>query len=90
MTRRRTPAGSKASSTAFIAAGSEPVRSLRVPTLILVGEGDEATPPPMARELATLMPDARITEFPGLAHVPQLQDAAAFVAALGGFLSPTP
>ncbi len=66
----------------------EPVRSLRVPTLILVGEGDKATPPPMARELAALMPDARITELPGLAHVPQLQDTAAFVAALGGFLSP--
>lgn len=71
----------------------EPVRSLRTPTLILVGEGDEATPPVMARELATLLPDARIIELPGLAHVPQLQDTPAFVAALGGFLAardPTP
>jgi len=65
----------------------EAVLGLRMPTLVLVGEGDEATPPPMARELAMLMPDARLTELPGLAHVPQLQDTAAFVAALGGFLA---
>lgn len=65
----------------------EPVRALRTPALILVGEGDEATPPAMARELATLLPDARIVELPGLAHVPQLQDTPAFVAALGGFLT---
>jgi 3-oxoadipate enol-lactonase len=65
----------------------EPVRGLHTPTLILVGEGDEATPPPMARELATLLPDARIIELPGLAHVPQLQDTPAFVAALGSFLA---
>lgn len=59
---------------------------LAAPTLILVGEGDEATPPPMARALAGLMPQARLTELPGLAHVPQLQDTAAFVAAMRGFL----
>lgn len=63
------------------------VRGLRVPTLILVGEGDEATPPDMARELAALMPDARVTVLPGLAHVPQLQDTSAFVAAMDGFLA---
>lgn len=59
---------------------------LAAPTLILVGEGDEATPPPMARALAGLMPQARLIELPGLAHVPQLQDTAAFVAAMRGFL----
>lgn len=62
------------------------VASLRVPTLVMVGSGDEATPPPMARELAALVPGARLVELPGLAHVPQLQDTAAFVAAMGAFL----
>lgn len=66
------------------------VRGLRVPTLILVGDGDEATPPAMARELASLVPGARLVELPGLAHVPQLQDTPAFVAALGGFLEGQP
>jgi len=62
------------------------VAALDVPTLIIVGEGDEATPPPMARELAALMPNARLIELAGCAHVPQLQDTPRFVAALAGFL----
>ena len=62
------------------------VRTLDIPVLVLAGEGDEATPPPMARELAGLLPRARFQELPGLAHVPQLQDTPAFVAALGDFL----
>lgn len=65
------------------------VAGLHVPTLILTGALDEATPPAMARELATLLPGAVMAELPGLAHVPQLQDAPAFVAALGNFLNPT-
>jgi 3-oxoadipate enol-lactonase len=31
-----------------------------VPVLVLVGEHDEATPPPMSRELAALLPNARL------------------------------
>ena len=31
-----------------------------VPVLVLVGEHDEATPPPMSHELAALLPDARL------------------------------
>ena len=63
------------------------VRGLCIPVLVLAGELDEATPPAMARDLAALLPDASFRELPGLAHVPQLQDTAAFAAAAGGFLS---
>ncbi len=63
------------------------VPALRVPVLVLAGELDEATPPAMARQLADLLPNASFTGLPGLAHVPQLQDTAAFVAAIGGFLA---
>ena len=49
------------------------VRGLEIPALVMVGEQDEATPPAMARELASLLPDARLLELPGCAHVPQLQ-----------------
>ena len=62
------------------------VRGLHIPVLALAGELDEATPAAMARQLAELLPDARFEELPGLAHVPQLQDTAAFVAAASGFL----
>lgn len=64
----------------------EAVRGLAVPTLILVGDGDEATPPRMAEELAGLVPGAVLKTLPGLAHVPQLQDTGAFLAAVGDFL----
>jgi 3-oxoadipate enol-lactonase len=62
------------------------VPAVRVPALVLVGERDEATPPPMSRELASLLPDARLVVLDGCAHVPQLQDPARFLDALGAFL----
>lgn len=65
---------------------SDAVRGLHMPVLVTVGELDEATPPAMARQLAALLPDASFTELPGLAHVPQLQDTPAFVAAVRGAL----
>jgi 3-oxoadipate enol-lactonase len=59
---------------------------VKVPVLVLVGEHDEATPPPMSRELAALLPDARLSVIPGCAHVPQLQAPDVFLDAIGGFL----
>jgi 3-oxoadipate enol-lactonase len=64
----------------------EGAAGLKLPTLVLVGEHDEATPPPMARELAGLMPDARLRVLEGCAHVPQLQAPQAFLAELDAFL----
>ena len=62
------------------------VSQVRVPVLVLVGSQDEATPPPMSRELASLLPDARLIVLDGCAHVPQLQDPARFLAAVYSFL----
>ncbi len=56
------------------------------PTLVLVGEEDEATPPEMSKELASSLPNARLQIIPGCAHVPQLQDPAAFLLAIHEFL----
>jgi 3-oxoadipate enol-lactonase len=60
-----------------------------VPVLVLVGEHDEATPPPMSRELAALLPNARLKIIPGCAHVPQLQSPRIFLDAIGEFLPET-
>ena len=65
------------------------LKAVTVPVLVLVGELDEATPPPMARELAAGLPDATLIELPGLAHVPQLQAPDQFMAALRPFLEST-
>ncbi len=59
---------------------------VKVPVLVVVGELDEATPPPMSHELATLLPDARLKIIPGCAHVPQLQSPELFLEAISDFL----
>jgi 3-oxoadipate enol-lactonase len=62
------------------------LKSVKVPVLVLVGSQDEATPPPMSRELAAGLPDAKLIELPGLAHVPQLQAPEEFLAAIRPFI----
>ena len=57
-----------------------------VPVLVLVGEHDEATPPPMSRELAAGLPNARLKILAGCAHVPQLQSPEMFLDAIADFL----
>jgi 3-oxoadipate enol-lactonase len=59
---------------------------VRVPVLVLVGEHDEATPPPMSRELAAGLPDARLKIISGCAHVPQLQAPQVFLDAIADFM----
>jgi 3-oxoadipate enol-lactonase len=60
---------------------------VKVPVLVLVGEHDEATPPPMSHELAALLPQARLKIIPGCAHVPQLQSPDIFLDTIGDFLA---
>jgi 3-oxoadipate enol-lactonase len=62
------------------------LNKVKVPVLVVVGEHDEATPPPMSQELAALLPDARLKIIPGCAHVPQLQSPAIFLELIGDFL----
>jgi 3-oxoadipate enol-lactonase len=62
---------------------------VKVPVLVLVGEHDEATPPPMSRELAASLPNARLKVIAGCAHVPQLQSPETFLEAIGDFLPAT-
>ena len=62
------------------------LEQVRIPVLVLVGEHDEATPPPMSRELAAGLPNARLKIIPGCAHVPQLQSPQLFLMAIGDFI----
>jgi 3-oxoadipate enol-lactonase len=56
------------------------------PVLVLAGELDEATPPPMSVELQAGLPNARLHILPGLAHVPQLQAPKIFMEAIHHFI----
>ena len=60
---------------------------VQVPVLVLVGEHDEATPPPMSHELAAGLPNAQLKIIAGCAHVPQLQAPQMFLDAIGDFLA---
>lgn len=56
------------------------------PVLVLVGEQDEATPPPMSHELTALLPNAELKVLEGCAHVPPLQDPEMFLRAIDAFI----
>lgn len=63
---------------------------VRMPVLVLVGEHDEATPPPMSIELAAGLPNAHLEIIPGCAHVPQLQSPEIFLEMIGDYLAAAP
>jgi pimeloyl-ACP methyl ester carboxylesterase len=59
---------------------------LRVPTLVVCGEMDQATPPALNKEIAGKVPRARYVELPGCGHCPPLEQPEAFLKAIGGFV----
>jgi pimeloyl-ACP methyl ester carboxylesterase len=56
------------------------------PTLVVVGALDAATPPDLARELASSIAGATLVAIPGCGHCPPLEQPAAFLAAIATFL----
>ena len=63
------------------------IPTIKIPVLVIVGELDEATPPPMSHELSGLLSNATLKVLDGLAHVPQLQDPARFLSNVLPFLT---
>ena len=61
------------------------VARIRVPTLVIVGTHDLATPKAHGEALAHAIPGAQLVELPA-AHIPVLEVPGAFVNALLGFL----
>jgi 3-oxoadipate enol-lactonase len=59
---------------------------IEVPTMCLVGEFDTNAPPAMMERMAAKIPGATFVMLPGLGHLPNLENAAAFDAAVLGFL----
>ena len=58
-----------------------------VPTLVIVGEEDELTPPEDSRRIAEAVPGATLVTIPGAGHLSNLEQPDAFNAALNGFLA---
>ena len=55
---------------------------LKIPVALLWGEADTITPIDQAHDLQKLVPQATLTVLPGLGHIPQIEDPAAFNDAL--------
>ena len=59
---------------------------IRVPTLVIGGAEDRATPAAASRAIAAAIPGARLVIVEGAAHQGLIEQPAAFAAALGAFL----
>lgn len=56
--------------------------SLKVPTVVIVGEADSITPPDVAREMHEAIAGSRLVIVPGAGHLALLEQSKAVVAAL--------
>jgi 3-oxoadipate enol-lactonase len=63
--------------------------TIRVPTLVVVGEEDTLTPPAEAQRINSAIPDARLVQIPEAGHLPNMENPDAFNEALRAFLSGT-
>lgn len=59
---------------------------LRVPTLVVCGEHDQATPPPLNKLIASKVAGAKYAELPDCGHCPPLEQPEKFLAAIKDFI----
>ena len=61
--------------------------SIRCPTLVLVGDGDELTPPELSREIAAGIAGARLVTVPNCGHLSTIEQPAAVNRALAEWMA---
>jgi pimeloyl-ACP methyl ester carboxylesterase len=59
---------------------------MRVPTLVVCGEFDQATPPPLNKAIADKVKGAAYVQLPGCGHCPPLEQPEQFLAAIKDFV----
>jgi 3-oxoadipate enol-lactonase len=62
------------------------LRTIEVPTLVIVGEEDTVTPPAEAEKMQQQVAGSRLVKLPRAGHLANLEDAAGFNASLGDFM----
>lgn len=65
---------------------TDTMRSLAMPTLLIVGEEDTFTPPAIMQRMEAILPDARLLIVPHAGHLVPLEAPAVFNAAVVEFL----
>jgi len=66
------------------------LQGISVPTLVLVGEEDVATPPPRAERIQAAIRGSRLVRIPRAGHSSTIENPQAVNAALAGFLADLP
>jgi 3-oxoadipate enol-lactonase len=66
----------------------EALRQVRIPSLILVGDSDQATPPAMAEQLHEHLADSQLCVLPNAAHLSNMEQPEMFTEAVLKFLKP--
>ena len=61
--------------------------TIKLPTLVVVGEEDTLTPPQFSVDMHTAISRSELVRIPGAGHMANLEQPAAFNAALGAFLN---
>ena len=59
---------------------------MKVPTLVVCGEFDQATPPTLNKQIVEKIPGAKYSELPGCGHCPPLEQPDQFLAAIKEFV----
>lgn len=65
---------------------ADAAQTVKARALVICGAEDVATPPDLGRALANTLPDARFSLIDGAAHLPCVEQSAAFAALLHRFL----
>jgi 3-oxoadipate enol-lactonase / 4-carboxymuconolactone decarboxylase len=86
----RTPAEGYAGAAEALAAAdlTADTATLTMPTLIIVGDQDVATPVTSAHAMHEAIAGSRLVVLPGAAHIPTVEQPDAVTAAMRGFLEP--
>jgi 3-oxoadipate enol-lactonase len=85
----RTPAAGYIAACGALAASdlTAQTATLRLPTRVIAGEADGASPPDLVAATAALIPGATFHIIPGAGHLPPVETPAAFAALLSPFLT---
>lgn len=65
---------------------SRDLAAIANPTMVIVGEVDETTPPEMGKEVAVSIPESRFAMIPDCGHCPQLEQPAALASLIRDFV----
>jgi pimeloyl-ACP methyl ester carboxylesterase len=65
----------------------ERLGEIRVPTLVIHGDADPLVPYPNGQALATGIPNAKLSTYPGVGHLPIIEAAERFNREVIAFLS---